>query len=94
MKLAIIETGVIWTTPAPEPHRALPVAADCEEARRPGMRLVDEIGLDADGADVPADSWCRPPMTPVYCTELTVKDLAPALSAAAGTRSHATATGR
>lgn len=94
MKLAIIGTRVIGATSAPEALRALPVAADCKEARRPGMRLVDESGLDAYGAGVPADSWCRQPMTPVYRTELTVKALAPALAAAATTSPHATAAGR
>jgi hypothetical protein len=58
------------------------------------MRLVDESGLDAYDAGVPVGSWCRQPMTPVYCTELTWKDLAPAFAAAAGTRPRATATGR
>ncbi|MEU9352398.1 hypothetical protein AB0D65_15590 [Streptomyces griseoloalbus] len=58
------------------------------------MRLVDESGLDAYDAGVPAGSWRRQPMTPAYCTELTWKDLAPTLAAPDGTRPRATATGR
>jgi predicted dinucleotide-binding enzyme len=88
---SIIGTGVIGTTPAPEQHRALPVAADCEETRRPGMRLVDESGLAAYDVGVPAGSWR---MTPAHCSKPALKDLAPALAAAAGTRPRATATGR
>ncbi|MFF8675991.1 hypothetical protein [Streptomyces sp. NPDC015242] len=43
---------------------------------------------------MPADFWRRQPMTPVFCTELTWKDLAPASATAAGARPRATATGR
>ncbi|MEV0601915.1 hypothetical protein AB0I82_21775 [Streptomyces sp. NPDC050315] len=46
------------------------------------MRLVDDSGLDAYDTGVPADSWRRQPMTPAYCTEPILKDLAPALAAA------------
>lgn len=61
---------------------ALPVAADSDEARRIGMRLVDESGFDPLDAGVLADSWRQQPMTPAYCTELVLEELGPALSAA------------
>jgi hypothetical protein len=58
------------------------------------MRLVDESGLDAFGAGVPAGSRSRQPVTPVCRAELAVKDLAQALAATAATRPRATGTGR
>ncbi|WP_436737966.1 NADPH-dependent F420 reductase [Streptomyces sp. BBFR102] len=61
---------------------ALPVAADSQEARRVGMRLVDESGFDPFDAGMLADSWRQQPMTPAYCTELDLEDLATALGAA------------
>ncbi|WSQ06646.1 NAD(P)-binding domain-containing protein [Streptomyces sp. NBC_01231] len=69
--------------PAGTPGRiALPVAADSDEARRVGMRLVDESGFAPFDAGVLADSWRQQPMTPAYCTELGLDDLRPALEAA------------
>ncbi|MFH9659716.1 NADPH-dependent F420 reductase [Streptomyces sp. NPDC017248] len=69
--------------PAGTPGRiALPVAADSGEARRVGMRLVDESGFDPYDAGVLADSWRQQPMTPAYCTELGLGELGPALAAA------------
>lgn len=69
--------------PAGTPGRiALPVAADSDEARRVGMRLVDESGFDTYDAGVLADSWRQQPMTPAYCTELTLEELGAALAAA------------
>ncbi|MFJ3207815.1 NADPH-dependent F420 reductase [Streptomyces flaveolus] len=61
---------------------ALPVAADSDEARHVAMRLVDESGFDPYDAGVLADSWRQQPMTPAYCTELSLGDLGPALAAA------------
>jgi predicted dinucleotide-binding enzyme len=70
-------------TPAGTPGRiAIPVAADSDEARRVAMRLVDDTGFDPFDAGVLADSWRQQPGTPAYCTELTLKDLGPALAAA------------
>jgi predicted dinucleotide-binding enzyme len=69
--------------PARTPGRiALPVAADSDEARRVGMRLVDESGFAPFDAGVLADSWRQQPMTPAYCTELGLEVLRPALEAA------------
>ncbi|MET7493675.1 NAD(P)-binding domain-containing protein [Streptomyces sp900116325] len=61
---------------------ALPVAADSDEARRVAMRLMEESGFDPYDAGVLADSWRQQPMTPAYCTELSLEDLEPALAAA------------
>ncbi|MEU1216970.1 NAD(P)-binding domain-containing protein [Streptomyces sp. NPDC005790] len=69
--------------PAGTPGRiALPVAADSDEARDVAMRLVDETGFDPFDAGKLADSWRQQPATPVYCTELTLDQLGPALQAA------------
>ncbi|MGY0063611.1 hypothetical protein ACWY4P_45110 [Streptomyces sp. LZ34] len=51
-----------------------------------GMRLVDESGFDPFDAGVLADSWRQQPMTPAYCTELSLEDLVPALEAAERTK--------
>ncbi len=69
--------------PAGTPGRiALPVAADSDEARCVAVRLVDESGFDPLDAGTLADSWRQQPMTPAYCTELSLEDLGPALQAA------------
>ncbi|MCL7425345.1 NADPH-dependent F420 reductase [Streptomyces sp. YS415] len=69
--------------PAGTPGRiALPVAADSDEERRVAMRLVDESGFEPFDAGVLADSWRQQPMTPAYCTELSLRDLEKALAAA------------
>jgi predicted dinucleotide-binding enzyme len=69
--------------PAGTPGRiALPVAADGDEARRIGMRLVEETGFDAFDAGTLAESWRHQPGTPPYCTDLTRGELAAALAAA------------
>ncbi|MFE5398693.1 NAD(P)-binding domain-containing protein [Streptomyces sp. NPDC056568] len=69
--------------PSGTPGRiALPVAADSEEARRMGMRLVAESGFAPYDAGALADSWRQQPMTPAYCTELVLPDLKRALAAA------------
>ncbi|MFD5317649.1 NADPH-dependent F420 reductase [Streptomyces sp. NPDC127098] len=48
--------------PAGTPGRiALPVAADSIQARRVGMRLVDESGFDPFDAGALADSWRQQP---------------------------------
>jgi predicted dinucleotide-binding enzyme len=55
--------------PAGTPGRiAIPVAGDCEEARRVAMQLVDDTGFDPYDAGVLADSWRQQPMGPAYCT--------------------------
>ncbi|MCX4641771.1 NADPH-dependent F420 reductase [Streptomyces sp. NBC_01446] len=77
------QTLELMDAPAGTPDRiALPVAADTEEARRVGMRLVDESGFDPFDAGTLADSWRQQPMMPAYCTELDLRDLEKALNAA------------
>ena len=69
--------------PAGTPGRtAIPVAADSDEARRVGMKLVDETGFDPFDAGSLADSWRIQPGQPAYCTELKVEEMGPALAAA------------
>jgi 8-hydroxy-5-deazaflavin:NADPH oxidoreductase len=69
--------------PAGTPGRiAIPVAADSDEAKRVGMRLVDESGFDPFDAGSLADSWRQQPGQPAYCTELGIEEMGPALAAA------------
>ena len=75
----LLEKGV----PAGTPGRlAIPVAGDSEEAKRVGMKLLDESGFDPFDAGSLADSWRIQPGQPAYCTELTVEEMGPALAAA------------
>lgn len=50
---------------------AVPVAADFDDARAVGMRLVEDTGFDAVDGGALAGSWRQQPGTSVYCTELT-----------------------
>jgi predicted dinucleotide-binding enzyme len=69
--------------PAGTPGRiAIPVAADSDEAKRVGMKLVDESGFDPFDAGSLADSWRQQPGQPAYCTGLGIEEMAPALAAA------------
>lgn len=61
---------------------ALPVAGDDAKAKAVAMQLVDATGFDALDAGSLADSWRQQPGTQAYCTELTIDELKPALSAA------------
>ncbi|NRH43450.1 NADP oxidoreductase [Pseudomonas sp. MS15a(2019)] len=64
-------------------HRiAIPVAADRDRDRAIAMALVNDSGLDAYDAGSLADSWRQQPGAPVYCTDLTLPELRPALDAA------------
>jgi predicted dinucleotide-binding enzyme len=81
---ALADTLQTKGLPAGAPGRiALPVAAGIDEARRvamlPGGRERLRPHLDAGTL---ADSWRQQPMTPAYCTELSLEDLWPALQAA------------
>jgi 8-hydroxy-5-deazaflavin:NADPH oxidoreductase len=73
------EKGVPAGTPG---RTAIPVAADSDEAKRVGMKLVDETGFDPFDAGSLADSWRIQPGQPAYCTELKVEEMGPALAAA------------
>ncbi|MBV8310242.1 MAG: NAD(P)-binding domain-containing protein [Planctomycetaceae bacterium] len=69
--------------PAGTPGRiAIPVAADSDEAKRVGMKLVDESGFDPFDAGSLADSWRQQPGQPAYCTGLGIEEMGPALAAA------------
>lgn len=73
--------------PSGTPGRiAIPVAADREEDRRVGMRLVGETGFDAFDAGSLAESWRQQPGAPGYCTDLTREEMPGALAAAEAAR--------
>ena len=61
---------------------ALPVAADRERDRQVGLKLVEDTGFEAFDAGTLAESWLQQPSSPVYCTDLTLEELPPALAAA------------
>ncbi len=61
---------------------ALPVAGDDAAAKRVAIELVNDTGFDAVDSGSLADSWRQQPGTPVYCTELTLNELEPALASA------------
>ncbi|WP_264051072.1 NADPH-dependent F420 reductase [Methylobacterium flocculans] len=70
-------------SPSGTPGRiAVPVAADREEDRRVGMRLVEETGFDAFDAGSLAESWRQQPGAPGYCTDLTREEMPGALAVA------------
>ncbi len=80
---ALAETQRTKGVPAGTPGRiAIPVAADSPRARRVAMQLVDDTGFDPFDAGVLADSWRQQPMSPAYCTELTLEEMGLALAAA------------
>lgn len=69
--------------PAGTPGRiAIPVAGDRGRDREVAMTLVSDAGLDAFDAGMLAESWRQQPGAPVYCTDLTLQEIAPALAAA------------
>lgn len=69
-------------TPKGTPERiAIPVAADRDRDREVAMSLVDDTGLDAVYSGSLEESWCQQPGAPVYCTDLTHDEIAPALAA-------------
>ena len=61
---------------------AIPVAADRAADLEVAMTLVDDSGLDPFNAGSLADSWRQQPGAPVYCTDLTLAEIAPALDLA------------
>jgi predicted dinucleotide-binding enzyme len=61
---------------------ALPVAGDRAHDREVAMALVEDTGFDAFDAGELADSWRQQPGSPVYITDLTHDELAPALASA------------
>jgi predicted dinucleotide-binding enzyme len=61
---------------------ALPVAGDRARDRAIAMALVEDTGFDAFDAGTLADSWRQQPGSPVYITDLSYDELAPALASA------------
>lgn len=61
---------------------AIPIAADRARDREVTMALVNDTGVDAFDAGTLADSWRQQPGAPVYCTDLTFKEVGPALQSA------------
>lgn len=56
-------------------HRiGLPVSGDDEKAKDIVIKLVDQVGFDGYDAGPISDSWKQGPVTPAYCTDLTLKD--------------------
>lgn len=76
---SLAEKGLPSGTPG---RIAIPVAADREDDRRVGMRLVEETGFDAFDAGSLAESWRQQPGAPGYCTDLTRDEMPGALAAA------------
>jgi predicted dinucleotide-binding enzyme len=61
---------------------ALTVSADREDWKKIARQLVDETGFDSYDAGPIADSWRQQPGSPPYCTDLTVEEMAGALTQA------------
>lgn len=69
--------------PAGDTNRiAIPVAADRDSDTAVAMTLVGDTGLDAVYSGPLAESWRQQPGAPVYCTDLTLAEIEPALAAA------------
>jgi len=54
---------------------AIPVAADRESDREVAVKLVNETGFDAFYTGKLEDSWKQQPGAPIYCTDLTAKEI-------------------
>jgi predicted dinucleotide-binding enzyme len=65
---------------------ALPVAGDRLDARAAVLRLVDDLGFDPIDAGDLDNSWRQQTGTPVYCKDLEVSALQPALAEAERSR--------
>lgn len=61
---------------------ALPVSGDRDRDREVAMALVENTGFDGFYAGTLADSWRQQPGSPVYITDLTREEMAPALASA------------
>jgi len=61
---------------------AVPVAGDRARDREIGIALMNDTGFDGFDAGPLAESWRQQPGSPVYCTDLTYDEVAPALAAA------------
>ena len=62
--------------PTGKPDRiAIPVSADRDMDRELTIKLIDETGFDAFDTGSLANSWRQQPGAPVYCTDLTKKEM-------------------
>lgn len=69
--------------PKGDPERiAGPVSGDRTRDREVAIALMDDTGFDGFDAGDLADSWRQQPSSPVYCTDLTYEEIAPALASA------------
>ncbi len=86
--------NAIGTTPFAENGRhsehpdrvAIPIASDRVRDCDVTMTLMDDTGFDGFNAGPLAHSWRQQPGSPVYCTNLSYADMAPALAAAEQSR--------
>ncbi|WP_029035171.1 NADPH-dependent F420 reductase [Salinimicrobium terrae] len=61
---------------AASPNRiAIPIAADRKIDREVTMKLVNDTGFDAFYSGSLKDSWRQQPGAPIYCTDLTLKEI-------------------
>ncbi len=82
--------NVIGTVPfaengRPEGHPervAIPIAGDRDRDREIAMSLMSDTGFDGYDAGTLAESWRQQPGSPVYCTNLRLDEVGPALAAA------------
>jgi predicted dinucleotide-binding enzyme len=69
--------------PAGDPdRRALPIAADDQQAKEKAIRLLDELGFDAVDCGELKDSWRFERAKPAYCIAMNRTELIAALAAA------------
>ncbi|WP_114750025.1 NADPH-dependent F420 reductase [Pleomorphovibrio marinus] len=62
--------------PAGSPDRiAIPISANRESDREVTMKLVNDTGFDAFYTGSLSDSWRQQPGAPIYCTDLTLKEI-------------------
>lgn len=69
--------------PQGHPDRvAIPVASDRDADRQIAIALMNDTGFDGYDAGTLANSWRQQPGSPVYCTNLSLDEIGPALAAA------------
>lgn len=62
---------------AGSPERiAIPIASDREVDTTVAMQLINDTGFDAYYTGSLADSWRQQPGAPIYCTDLTINEMA------------------
>ncbi|PRY55498.1 hypothetical protein B0I27_101470 [Arcticibacter pallidicorallinus] len=61
---------------------AIPVASDREVDKTIAMQLIDDTGFEAYYTGSLADSWRQQPGAPIYCTDLTIDEMATLINTA------------